>query len=112
MAPWGSRAALTRSAIAQSARGSPQTRRRSFHSVGQRDRIRLPPSRAARCRSCSIDLRGRRLQVQSPSAWARTIPLPACAWTDHRSGSSPSTNDATDDGRRFATKLTGPSSAA
>ena len=65
MAPWGSRAARTRSAMARSARGSPQTRRRSFHSVGHRDRIRLPPSRTARLAE-RLDLPGG--LVQGPLA--------------------------------------------
>ena len=49
-------------------------------------------------------LRGR----ARPAAWPRTIPLPACAWTAQRPGSSSPTNAATDDGRRLATTLTGP----
>ena len=72
--PLGSRARLTRSAMAQSARGSPQTRSRSFHSVGQRERIRLPPSRTA-CGAEALDLGGDAVECRSPERVAPDDPV-------------------------------------
>ena len=110
--PLGSRACLTRSASAQSGRGSPQTRSRSFQSVGQRERIRLPPSRTAAARRRSIS--GASV-VQVESARARgpgRSRCPRAPGPPSAPGRGPSTNATTDEGRRLATKLTGPTSAA
>ena len=58
--------------------------------------MRLPPS-SGRDPPVFFDCLRRVFECPvAPWAWARTIPLPACACTDQRSGSSPSTNAATD----------------
>ena len=86
--PLGSSAGLTRSAKAQSGRGVPQTRSAAFQSVGQRERIRLPPSRSARARSRSSSGPSPSRST-APRACPRTMPLPACAWMAQRRGRRP-----------------------
>ena len=75
--PLGSKACLTRSASAQSGRGSPQTRSPAFQAVGQRGRVRLPPSRTAWARRRSSSGASASSSI-GPGACPRTIPLPAC----------------------------------
>ena len=94
--PFGVERRFTRSARPQSGRGSPQTRSRSFHAVGHRGRIRLPPSRPASERRRSISGASVSSASSAPRAWPRTIPLPACAWTAHRAGSRPRTKGTTE----------------
>ena len=64
--PAGSSACLTLAARTQSGRGSPQTRSRSFQSVGQRATIRLPPSRTASARRRSTSAAGLRRASSRP----------------------------------------------
>ena len=110
--PLGSSARLTRSARAQSGRGSPQTRSRSFQAVGQRGRIRLPPSRTG-LGAEAVDLGGERFEARSTRGRGRG--RSRCRRGPGRPSGGVEVRGrtrTTDEGRRLATKLTGPTSAA
>ena len=94
--PSGSSACLTRSARAQSGAGlAPDAE--PFLPVGRAAREDQVAAVADGLGAEAGRSRRPGLQVgRSPSAWPRTIPLPAWAWTAQRPGSRSSTNAATD----------------